>query len=703
MEGEQMATARGRSKKRITNMSACHGWQKRKIRCDGGIPSCTHCTKRKIPYDYTERRRRGLGKSKKYIQTLEERLSKVESSLEQSASVQPSQERTAISQSPDLDVGGHSNETEGDLAGLPGSASTDSQGVPTPVLGAPSSIILSRRTQHTPQTAFEHPGAPTGIMESLEITDDTDFRVSNSQHSQRHSVPLPILPGSRSDVNLFRSQLDPSGFQRQIAPLHSQPLRQSFVTGALDDVNVFHPLFTLTSLSELLQQQFLSGPRNCDDSPVRWAITNAFIATAIQWKTEHGAYFKNAFSLFPELLIRGNDISTCQALLCMAIFMYGTSDARTTSSLSSSVVRVLQAVGLHTRCCYEKLDPITAEQHRRVFWIAYILDSDQMMKQGLPSTFGNEDVELPAMNPPDGLGDYTLLGTQKKINVLGYMAGLAMIQSRISITLYSKQALKMNSTELQRAVAELNSQLDMWKMDLPLEIRPTCGGPTGSSQLEMPVLLLTLIYYTTSGRINMASNRLQLSNDHIKLVHRVQPLQPGQLSDSYKRFNKMNRQMYHAVYAVITLLRTILQSPSGSQGQTDLSLITGFVRVLETLQVNHGCDVGNLLHGCTRIEEIAQNVVISHGITAESQSLTADTYLGLEKERHLRMYQKLCSSADHMQIVHGLMGNVPTLCSEAMNVFSEILGISCGWKDTYGPFAPESLKPENFDFKFGFP
>ena len=473
--------------------------------------------------------------SKQYVQMLEERLSKLESSLEKKPSAQPSQKRAAISQPSSLDARDHPNETGRHLASLSGGMSTGSQGGPPTALEVSSSIVSTASTQRIPKAAFGNQEASADTVESLDITNDTEFRVSTTKESQRRPVLLPGLPGSQSDVNLFRSQLNQSRFRRQVfAPVHSQSLLEPFLTGVLDDINAFHPLFTLVSVSSLLQQQFLAGPRNCDDNPSRWAIVNALFATAIQWKTEHDAcrelmpiawsYFKNAFSIFPELLIRGSDVSAFQALLSMAIFMHGTADARTTSSIISSLVRVLQAAGLHTRGWYGKLDPITAEQCTRVFWIAYCLDSDQMMKQGLPSTFGSEiDLKLPVINGPfDGLGNYTLSGTQEKMNVLRCMAGLAVIQSRICTELYSQRALKMNNTQLRRTIGELNHQLDVWKMDLPSDIRPTYDRHPSNVQLEMPVLLQTLTYYTTAGRINMATSRLGQSNeDKAKLVAQV--------------------------------------------------------------------------------------------------------------------------------------------------------------------------------------
>ncbi|KAF5236594.1 hypothetical protein FANTH_11205 [Fusarium anthophilum] len=459
--------------------------------------------------------------SKQYILMLEERLSKVESSIENLPAAEPS-EWTPISRPPDVGSRGHLGDDGSHLSSPSGGMSTGLQVKPNVLLGPSPSATSTASTQPASQAVSVSPEAPTGILESLDITNDIEFYTPYIEESQNPSVSLSKLPGSRSDVDLFRSQLDPSGFRRQVfASVENQFLLQHFVANALDDINLFYPLFTVESFSELLQQQVLAGPRNCDDNPSRWAIINGLIATAIQWKTEPGAhgqltpiawgYFKNAFAMFPELLIRGSDIPTCQGLLFIAMFMHGTADARTTSSVTASLARALQAVGLHTTRWYEKLDRTTAEQHMRVFWIAYCIDSDQMMKQGLPSTFGNGiDLDLPTSG---GSGDYTLPGTQERINVLRCMAGLAMIQSRISAGLYSQRALKMNSTQVQSAVAELNHQLDLWKMSLPAHIRPTYDSYPSSSQLELPVLLLAIMYYTAAGRINMAANRHGHSNN----------------------------------------------------------------------------------------------------------------------------------------------------------------------------------------------
>ncbi|KAF5010313.1 hypothetical protein FDECE_3518 [Fusarium decemcellulare] len=681
MEAEPSTAARGGGKKRITN--ACHRCQRRKIRCDGEMPTCTPCSKQNARCDYTERRRRGPGKSKQHMQMLEERLKRLESSLEKPVPIRPSQERTSNSSSPNLDD------------------STQPQHVHPAIAEASSSAT---DTRHSSQTLQDNLHAPADPTESRDIPNDMDISNHgfNIPQSNPRLLSFPIIPGTPSDVNLFRAQLDTSGFHRQVfTPVHSQSLLQHFVTSALDSINTIYPLFTTESLTEMFHQQFRAGPRNCNDNPPAWAIINALIATGVQWKMEHDGwdklipiawtFFKNAFSIFPELLLRGNDIASCQAMLAMALFTSGTADSRMTSSLTTSLARLLQAIGLHTREWYEKLDPVTAEEHLRVFWIAYILDSDRSMKEGLPSTFGcgEVDLDLPPDSPHDGLGEYTLPGKVEAINILRYMSGLAIIQTRVSTVLYSRQTLKLDNSQLQSVVTKLNHQLEMWKSDLPLEIQPGHEGCPRSSLLEPPVLMLTLGYYTTAGRISMIANRLRQSDEdrlgafEIPVASARATLQVMQKMPP-PLFSLTSQIMHHAVYALITIVMSILQDPSGSQVQVDLSLIAGFVRVVEILITDHQCNLENLLHGCKKFEAMARKVA-SSGADATS----------------MNVHRKLCNSTDHMHIVHGLMGNIPTLCAEAEKVLSEVLGTDCEWNQTYGPFVPENLKSEQFNFRFG--
>lgn len=308
------------------------------------------------------------------------------------------------------------------------------------------------------------------------------------------------------------------------APIPPKTYVLPFMTIAIESMNEFCPLFGIESYLRLLHQQFAAGPDNCHDSPSRWATVHALLAMAIQWKTANNAigelfplswtHFKNAFSVFPELMLQGTDIYACQAILAMATFMQGTADARTSSHLIATTARLLQTMGLHRRKTHLPMNPDVAEEHRRVVWTTYILSSNATMKYGVPPAFGDDeiDVELPSEDPRDGLGSFTLPGKQKSVNLLRLAAELSVIQSNIHRRLYSSMAMRSSSTELLGAVKELYQQIKHWKSRLPVDIRPAYTDLQSDFELPISVLHLHFIYYHAVAKIHMAVPNLERHN-----------------------------------------------------------------------------------------------------------------------------------------------------------------------------------------------
>ncbi|KAI5461855.1 hypothetical protein BGZ63DRAFT_243371 [Mariannaea sp. PMI_226] len=694
METAQMTMAKGRGSKRITN--ACVRCQSRKIRCDGELPACSHCLKQGMACNYTERRRRGPGKSNQYIQMLEERMSKLESSL-RNASPAQSNEQPAHSHASDQNISDRPNDVDDSSPNTTGDLPNNSEQVPSAVHQTSSSD-----------------------------TSTTDQGIDNTlpAESLRPKPQLVVHPPVLPHVRLFQAQLENAGFQRKLfIPLYAKSFLTPYTSHALDDVNTIYPLLTPDAVSTLLQQQDIAGPENPNQNSSRWALLNALVGTAIQWKVEEGSFyqlipiawghFKNSFSIFPELLIRGTGIAVCQALLAMTVFMRGTADSRTASSLTSSVGTTMQAFGLHNKEGYINLESTKAEEHKRVFWLSYIMENDEMMKQGLPLRFGSGevDVELPMHSPPDGLGDYSIPNTEKKMNILRCMAELATIQSQIFNKLYSKEALKKTEEQLRAISIELGNQLDKWKMGLPAEVQPTLQHDSETPKPEMPIIWLTLFYYTTLARIHEplptisniqlpcrtecgSSLTLHAARATVRLLRRGMPPHPFVLTWQI---------MHHAIYAIITLFMTILRDPQSPEAESDAGLIADFVHVVKHLKVVYTCDLQNLSDGCTKIQEMAQNVVSSRGAVLSTDNLPPNTHLGpWTSEQYVISRQKLLNAGNPMQLAHGLMGNIPALCAKAADVFSEVLGTHDGGGDEiYGPFVPESLKPETFGFKFG--
>lgn len=95
-------------------------------------------------------------------------------------------------------------------------------------------------------------------------------------------------------------------------------------------------VITLESFGNLMDEQYAAGPDSYADNPARWAIINSFFGTAMLTRSTTDFlkeitptawnYFRNASSVFPELITQGQDVSACEALLSMAMFVQCTAE-----------------------------------------------------------------------------------------------------------------------------------------------------------------------------------------------------------------------------------------------------------------------------------------------------------------------------------------------------------------------------------------
>ena len=155
-------------------------------------------------------------------------------------------------------------------------------------------------------------------------------------------------------------------------------------------------------------------------SASRWACVNAAIALSVYIKIANGAfeklspfawaYFKNAYAAFPELMLHGNDAETVKALVLMALFGRSSADARTTSLLLSTALRLSQTLdsSLFRVRHGENRNAAESQNARLTFWAAFVLDAELSLCCGLGSGLGagDIDIDLPNEEYPHG-GDDT--------------------------------------------------------------------------------------------------------------------------------------------------------------------------------------------------------------------------------------------------------------------------------------------------------
>ena len=266
----------------------------------------------------------------------------------------------------------------------------------------------------------------------------------------------------------------------------------------LDEVNITFPLFHKQTLLAMCQDR-LPVDGNSQDA-AWWACLNTIIAISIRLKSTNNAFrrvsdfswsfFKNAFAVYQEITANEPSILSVQAILAMAIFTTTSTDTRTTALLASTAIGMIQIIGLHRED--NKLSIIQAEQCRRVFWIAYCLDKTTSINSGLPSTLDNEnfEVSLPSEASPDGLGNLNVSKETGQVNIFRLRIQLVIIGSKAEKCLSSASSKTNLDHDHHSQALELEYELEVWKENVPLEIRPGHNVKTATLTDNFTVLML---------------------------------------------------------------------------------------------------------------------------------------------------------------------------------------------------------------------
>lgn len=275
---------------------------------------------------------------------------------------------------------------------------------------------------------------------------------------------------------------------------------------------------TLESFKSLMDEQYSAGPDSYADNPARWAIINSFFGTAMLTRSTTDFlkeitptawnYFKNAFQMFPELITKGQDVLACEALLSMVMFVQCTADAQLTLQVTAAATRLVQALGLHRRRFYLSLDPIAAQRHHRVFWVAYILDVDALEKYDLSPSLAAEEMAV-AFEQYDSHRDTIDSGNIDSLSLLRWRAELAVIQRQIHERLNPVRTPHMKDDELVETVRSIGEQLQAWKRNIPKRIWTIQHDD--ESDFTLSIAHLHCVFYNAVSRVHMAIVHLRVS------------------------------------------------------------------------------------------------------------------------------------------------------------------------------------------------
>ncbi|OBT50029.1 hypothetical protein VE04_09487, partial [Pseudogymnoascus sp. 24MN13] len=542
---------------------ACDMCRKKKIKCDGQMPACSHCTNYKTECVFTQvEKKRSPPKGAKYIEGLENRLGRMENLLRLSGLLNE-------------DDGGSTDlgMLEKRLASRESSkrdASHFSDSIPTsPVAGDDAEGDAGRGGYIGSSSGFSI-FSPKGIQWVNEKTGDQSFQTMIAEATVDDNKWVYWKPEVFGDI-----------FERRIylqLPQKAEAL--SLLKDFFENFNCMFPLFHQPTFMHL------DGGRV---GRVALAVEHRLrvMSNLVPEEEDQKAwgYLKNAMAVYTELTMRNTDLLSVQALLGMALFMQGTPNPQPSFLLVASAIRLSHSIGLHKRGSGFNLNPIEIEQRKRVFWIGYMLDKDICLRFGRPPVQDDDDmnVELPSADPEDNIGNIPLADGKGKVNLFRLMCEFSTIVSKVYTQLYSTRASKQSDGELLNTIGELDQQLEEWKDSIPIDFRPEHEIKASHTPLILHVVVLHFGYYnclTTIHRMSIHHGywTSRLSNFAIQGLN-SRPLNPRVFSSAALCVSSARASihlvkyvpqgdfscvwliLYYPVSALMTLFGNILQNP----------------------------------------------------------------------------------------------------------------------------------------------
>ncbi|KAI4177077.1 MAG: hypothetical protein LQ343_000559 [Gyalolechia ehrenbergii] len=652
---------------------ACDMCRKKKIKCDGKMPACSHCINYKTECNFTHvEKKRAPPKGAKYIEGLENRLGRMEALLKLSGLLSDEDvDRTdlgtlekkladkTLSKSPAA-TPANTPKRSLSVSQLPATLSPrittpQANKIPSPQSSAASpkstenekpeeevealsDMMCSLVTNNCGETRYIGSSSgfsifsPKGIQWINEKTGDNSFQEMISKAVADDTKWVYWRPEIFSDMFA----------RRTFMPLPPKHEALSLCKDFFDNFNLMFPLFHEPTFMHLVHRQYSRQPY---EGSGWWASFNVTLAIAhrirvmsnlVSPEEDNKAwmYLKNSMGVLTELTMRNLDLLSVQALLGMAMFLLGTPNPQPSFFLVAAAIRLSSSIGLHKRGSGFKLNPVEIEQRKRVFWIGYLLDKDICLRSGRPPAQDDDDmnVDLPSEDPMDNIGNIPLAEGNGKTNLFRLMCTFAVIESKVYKQLYSTRASKQSDGALLNTIGELDKELEEWKDAIPIDIRPEHEIKCAHAPLMLHIVVLHFAYYNVVTTIHRMSIHhgywtSRLSNYAIQGLN-ARPLNPRVFSSAALCVQAARASihliryipqgdyscvwliLYFPVSSLVTLFANILQNPQDPRARSDLRLMNQVVNFLSLLAVTEEQGgIKRMLGVCVEFERIAKVVL----------------------------------------------------------------------------------------------
>ncbi|KAH8203807.1 hypothetical protein TruAng_001984 [Truncatella angustata] len=544
--------------------------------------------------------------------------------------------------------------------------------------------------------------------------------VSKSPDPIQQQIRAAVFPSKNADifqvirkrVKNLKEHIRFEKFQSQVfAPLNSAQPNEDYMGPIFDEVIAPYPLFEWASF-----EAKLNDPNSFADTAWRacvyvvLSLTTCFRAANTAFEHLHGgawAYFKTAFGMLPELMVRGSDLDAVEAVTVMAMFAKTSPDTQTLSVLINSATHIYQMLHMRGGRPSASPDPIEARRRLRVSAALCALSQELSCRYGVPPSMGVENLEA-GLTEVDGAETPMSKAFYKR-------AKLVIIHSEIYMRLYGSQRTRQTRQKLFEIVCELEIRLIQWRKDL-WPAMDTDPDVSIFADLDKAMTIhiidlyladhngIQLMQWTLRGfRTGTATGppRVVLGDDQQGMaISRIRSAKSAKATLSlivaldWVPFATLWSLLGYFVSAFVILFAVAVDQPAAPEANSHTSALEKFVVSLGLITREHSFDLKMILSFCAQLTRIARGAIEK---STEAPASSQTTQLAERAQTVLRLIDE---AASPMSLMHNFMGNVKNKDYDIAATLAEELGIPWSPTQRYGPFVPESLMPESYAFDF---
>ncbi|KAH6890289.1 hypothetical protein B0T10DRAFT_537807 [Thelonectria olida] len=285
--------------------------------------------------------------------------------------------------------------------------------------------------------------------------------------------------------------------------------------------------------------------------------------------------------------------------------------------LHSLACRIVCGLGGHLFQPTPTDTPLSRQKRhtRSLFWLCYITDQDISLRSGHHPLLTEEycDLILPSYegspSSDEAVGTRSFSSEQSISHLPGYLR-LSLLKEKAHRMLYSPRAFSITDSQLLLRIRQLDSELEIWRISVPIEIRPKLSVAPGHLVLaaEMDLArsmqriklqleyhyLLTVIHTTVRRCGSFCAENVKMPEDLHVVVHSSVDLALEASRSTLSWLNGPSAALaeeafwpivFYPIVAAMSLFVNILIHPLVAQAKIDLQLVASAAAIIRDLSI----------------------------------------------------------------------------------------------------------------------